>query len=602
MWIGIGTVAQLRTPRAGSGRLRAAVIALCLTAAAAGGAEGDPGPLFPGGRDCLALVIGIDRYEDREIPPLRCAERDATALARLLSDPARGGIPDRNVKMLLGEQATVAAIRRELRALRAAAPDGLVVILFSGHGGVLSDGRACWVGFDSRRADLDRTGLPAGEIRDAIRAVPAVRLVAFVDSCHAAATLCPELRSRDIAKPALRGRDDMGRGRIVIAGARGEELAWEDPRLGGGIFTGALLRGLRGEADADRDSCVTIEEIWNWVEREVPKTAARSGRIQTPFRDPPSSGVAGGFVLVAVPDAETDASPEAGDGRERGSGHVTAGGRFSAPPWADVVDGRPDPAAVPDPDLRRRILDCGRPFRIRHRESGVLLQLVPPGAYLRGARRGDADASADELPRRCARVPAPLYVAVTEVTNDAFARFNPRHESGELRGYRIDHPDQPVARVSWDDARAFCNHFGLRLLTDSEWEYIARGGVDGRFPWGDGVAGAAGAANVLDRAGLSAFPAARDRSFDIEDCAVVAAATGSFRGNGFGLCDVIGNVWEWVADGPTDSSRERAEALRFVRGGSFLTGPDRCRASHRETRSRWARLPDTGFRVVADVH
>lgn len=153
--------------------------------------------------------------------------------------------------------------------------------------------------------------------------------------------------------------------------------------------------------------------------------------------------------------------------------------------------------------------------------------------------------------------------------------------------------NHPVVHVSWHDASAYCAWTGVRLPTEVEWEYAARGGLEGaRYPWGDELT-PDGEYHCNIWQGV--FPAHNTA----EDGYVGTAPVDAFPANGYGLHNVSGNVWEWCAD-RFDSTGTR----RAMRGGSYLCHDSYC--NRYRVAARNANTPDSssgnlGFRCVADV-
>jgi formylglycine-generating enzyme required for sulfatase activity len=156
-----------------------------------------------------------------------------------------------------------------------------------------------------------------------------------------------------------------------------------------------------------------------------------------------------------------------------------------------------------------------------------------------------------------------------------------------------DRLDHPVVHVSHRDAAAFCQWAGVRLPTETEWEYAARGGLEqARYAWGDELTpGGRHMCNIWQ----GTFPTRNTA----EDGYVGTAPVRSFPPNGFGLYEVAGNVWElcdspWVP-GEVDSPE------RVIRGGSYLCHASYCNRYRVAARTRTtvdSSTGNTGFRVA----
>ncbi|MGV2984693.1 formylglycine-generating enzyme family protein [Microbacterium sp. AGC85] len=304
---------------------------------------------------------------------------------------------------------------------------------------------------------------------------------------------------------------------------------------------------------------------------------------------------------------------------------------------------------------REQFVALGMPSRETLRASSAgshdLEQaVIPAGTFTMGDSSGDLNPADGEVPRHPVTLPG-FSIDTTAVTNDAFARFvdatgytteaeafgysavfhlaltAPEEDivgvpSGTpwwlgVRGADWRHPggrdssidgreDHPVVHVSWNDANAYAEWAGRRLPSEAEWEYAARGGIEGaKYPWGDAEVDAGGwRANIWQ----GDFP----RVNTAEDGFLTTAPVRTFEPNGYGLWQSVGNVWEWCQDwfdpnyygrslaaAPTGPDRGQA---RVLRGGSYLCHISYCnryRNSARSQNTPDSSMGNSGFRTVA---
>jgi sulfatase modifying factor 1 len=152
----------------------------------------------------------------------------------------------------------------------------------------------------------------------------------------------------------------------------------------------------------------------------------------------------------------------------------------------------------------------------------------------------------------------------------------------------------PVVHVSHNDAAAFAMWAGGRLPTEAEWEHAARGGLaDVKYPWGDDDP------SCFD----SKCHFGQLNSAQLKPDEIGPVAADAFQPNGYGLYNMVGNVWEWTSSDVDNWPANSASTLpcKMLKGGSYLCDPDVCfryRISARISNSIDTSTGHTGFRVV----
>ena len=232
--------------------------------------------------------------------------------------------------------------------------------------------------------------------------------------------------------------------------------------------------------------------------------------------------------------------------------------------------------------------------------------VVPSGSFMMGSPSSEEGRDGDEGPVHRVTFKRPFAVGVYEVT---FGEWDACVSGGGCGGHRPSDGGwgrgrHPVMNVSWDDAQAYVRWLSrktgeeYRLLSESEWEYVARAGTT--TPFHTGATISTGQANYD---GNYTYGSGRKGRY-IEKTVEV----GSYAPNRFGLYDVHGNVWEWTEDcwndsyrgAPSDGSAWKSGdcSRRVVRGGSWVNTPWNLRSAHRNGLTAGIRDYLVGFRVA----
>ena len=265
-------------------------------------------------------------------------------------------------------------------------------------------------------------------------------------------------------------------------------------------------------------------------------------------------------------------------------------------------------------EVQTRLLAGVRPVvPVRVNSVGMELALIPPGSFWLGSPAIEEGRYDDEGPRRLIRFTRPFYLGVHPVTQGQYAAvMNANPSAFSAKGEQaalvegIDTGRHPVERVNWNDAMAFCLALGdlpeerqarrdYRLPTEVQWEYACRGAAAQCSPYVFGKEMKAKYANFRGkpRGGRAARRTTR---------------VGKYPPNGFGLYDMIGNVWEWCGDWydgdaysrnpPDDPPGPAIGDRRNVRGGTYHLETRRVRSADRSSFVPEHRDADLGFRVL----
>ena len=248
-------------------------------------------------------------------------------------------------------------------------------------------------------------------------------------------------------------------------------------------------------------------------------------------------------------------------------------------------------------------------------QMGTDLSDIARLQQLFGVRRGDIFYA--EVPQHTVTIDS-FYLDKYEVTNAQFKKFlekSPQWRPDRIPGHYHngdylkhwngnDYPkgkaDHPVVNVSWYTSVAYCQWMGKRLPTEAEWEYAARGRLTGKaFPWGD-------------------QPVDNGRANYVGSGIGQTTIVGSYPANGYGLFDMAGNVWEYMADewGAYPSANQlnpvaggnlfldntfTAITRRVIRGGSWGGAPVNLRVAYRDSHPPDGARDFVGFRCAKSV-
>lgn len=230
---------------------------------------------------------------------------------------------------------------------------------------------------------------------------------------------------------------------------------------------------------------------------------------------------------------------------------------------------------------------CSAEEEVENLDYGMEWVVIPGGTFEMGCSPGDDGCHEEELPAIAVTVDSFLMLR-TEVTEEQYEAVTGDKPSCDPQPQ--EGPNAPVECISWEDAAAFCDSLDMRLPTEAEWEFAARGGTTTRYYCGD------------DESCLDSIAWFADNDEGHKH------VVGGKDPNQYGLHDMLGNVLEWTADcyaqdyqcaPPRAGAAEPLVGPHYVtRGGSFGLGSNALRVSRRSYHEKDATWVNIGFRCV----
>ncbi len=222
--------------------------------------------------------------------------------------------------------------------------------------------------------------------------------------------------------------------------------------------------------------------------------------------------------------------------------------------------------------LKSKTMSAEAPSDMITTRDGYRLKLISASSFTMGSSRREQGRRSNETLRDI-KLERPFYMGLREVTNREFRAFMAGHNSGTFRGKQLNGSDQPVVRITWEQAALFCNwlsaqeslppayvkksgkmvavkplNTGFRLPTEAEWEYAVRFGgkqTSMKYPWGQKFPPEEPEGNYSDQSAKGLLPSILE---EYNDGYAVSAPPAQFKPNGLGLYDLGGNVAEWCHD------------------------------------------------------
>lgn len=229
----------------------------------------------------MVLGIGVSKYKSSQIPTLKYADKDSQRIVNYFRN--RYKLSDDRAMLLINEEATAAKISRFItkNAMKLLDKNDTFILYFGGHGAPDEDSTSSdndglkkyLLLHDSEIDSLPLTALSLNNLASLLEKLPCKRIVILLDSCFAGtagAQTLAKLKSIRISEKSYKNITELsGKGRVILAASRENQVSHEDDRLQAGVFTYYLLEGLKGKADTKGDGSINILGLYEYVTREV---------------------------------------------------------------------------------------------------------------------------------------------------------------------------------------------------------------------------------------------------------------------------------------------------------------------------------------------